>query len=161
MVNSPIYWELDDKEHRLSVVEGDIINLLIKCDDLKSQSTVNELRNKKETKIILINFIAVLDDFDRIFRNIEDRDLDIDRQTKIWIGSFKAIRKKIESILKEAGVSLIEAPEGKAIPGWHTIVEIKKVDGLSNDTIIEVIEKGYLWRNEVLRKASVLTVRND
>ena len=161
MVNNPTYWELDDKNHRLSVVEGDFINLLKECDGLKSQLEKNELRNKKETKNILINYLLVLDAFDRIFKNIEDKGKNIDRQTKIWIGNFKAIRKKFESILKDTGVSLIDAPEGKAIPGWHTIVETKKVDGLSNDTIIEVIEKGYLWKNEVLKKALVLTVKNN
>lgn len=161
MVNNPTYWELDDKHHRLSVVEGDFINLLKECDSLKSRLEEKELRGKKEMKTLLISFLDILDAYDRVFKNIADKGKDIDRQTKIWIGNFKAIRKKIESILKDAGVSLIDAPEGKAIPGWHTIVETKAVDGLSNDTIIEVIEKGYLWKNQVLRKASVLTVKNN
>ncbi len=111
-------------------------------------------------KRLLENLLEVFDAFDRVFKNIEDKGKDIDRQTKIWVGNFKAIRRMMEGVLKHTGISLIEAPEGKAIPGWHTIVATKEVEGLSNDTILEEDQKGYLYHDEVLRKSKVVTVKN-
>ena len=110
---------------------------------------------------MLINHLEALDAFDRVLKNIDDKGRDMDKQVKRWIGSFRAIRKLIERDLKESGVSLVESPEGKAIPGWHTIVETREVNGLVDDTIIETVQKGYLWRDEILRKASVITVNNN
>ena len=53
----------------------------------------------------------------------------------------------------------IEAPSGKAIPGLHTIIETRPMEGLEDDTIIEETEKGYLWHGEVLRKSSVIVCK--
>lgn len=162
MSNELTYWSLEDGNRRLSVIEEDFRNLLKKCDSLHSHLEDSEKQNKKKIKRLLENLLEVLDAFDRVFKNIEDKgkNKDIDRQTKIWVGNFKAIRRMMEGVLKDTGISLIEAPEGKAIPGWHTIVATKEVEGLSNDTILEEDQKGYLYHDEVLRKSKVVTVKS-
>lgn len=162
MSNELTYWSLEDGNRRLSVIEEDFRNQLKKYDSLHSHLEDSEKQNKRKIKRLLENLLEVLDAFDRVFKNIEDKDKgkDIDRQAKIWVGNFKAIRRMMEGVLKDTGISLIEAPEGKAIPGWHTIVATKEVEGLSNDTILEEDQKGYLYHEEVLRKSKVVTVKN-
>ena len=161
MKNNLIHWDLQDGKDKLMVIEEDLRNLLKECSRLKSEGEEKYEGEKKRTKKMLINHLEALDAFDRVLKNIDDKGRDMDKQVKRWIGSFRAIRKLIERDLKESGVSLVESPEGKAIPGWHTIVETREVNGLVDDTIIETVQKGYLWRDEILRKASVITVNNN
>ena len=94
------------------------------------------------------------------FFNIESKKIDQDKQTKIWIGNFKSVRRLFERVLKDSGVTIIESLNAKAIPGFHHIIETKQVEGLEDDVIIEEKQKGYLRFGEVLRKSEVITVKN-
>jgi molecular chaperone GrpE (heat shock protein) len=158
------HWNVENEKDRLSVVEEDIKNLLKEREDLRSLLEANNKENIKKEKNFLLNILDVIDAFDRVLNNIEDKKKQgtaIDRQMNIWIGNFKAVRRKFEGIIKDTGVSRINAPEGKAIPGWHTIVETRGADGLDEDTILEEIQKGYLWNKHVLRNSLVVTVKNN
>jgi molecular chaperone GrpE (heat shock protein) len=77
----------------------------------------------QEKQKILLHLARVLDAFDRVFNNIGPKEKNADRQTRIWLGNFRSSRRVVDSTLKEEGVRKIESPTGKAIPGFHTIVE--------------------------------------
>ena len=140
--------------------EADIIALLRQASALQTQVKDCEEKATKEKKTMLLHLVGVLDAFDRVFNNIGPKEKDADRQTKIWLGNFRSIRRLVDSTLKEAGVLKIESPTGKAIPGLHTVVETVENPELENDTIVEELEKGYMWGEQVLRKASVKIVKN-
>lgn len=142
-------------------IETDIQMLIKESDRLNACLKKEREQAKADIRRMLINFIEVLDAFDRVFKNIQEKELEIDKQTRIWMGNFGSIRNLVERKLRESGISVIEAPEGKAIPGLHTIVETKIVEGLSDDTILEEIEKGYISIDSVIRKSSVITVKNN
>ena len=141
--------------------EADIIALLRQSSAL--QTGLKDCREKatQEKQKMLLHLARVLDAFDRVFDNIGPKEKDADKQTKIWLGNFRSIRRVVESTLKEEGVRKIESPTGKAIPGFHTIVETVENPELEDDTIVEELERGYLWGEQILRKASVKTVKNS
>jgi molecular chaperone GrpE len=140
--------------------EADIVALLRQSSALQTELKDSRDKAKKEKKTMLLSLLGVLDAFDRVFNNIGPKEKDADRVTKIWLGNFRSIRRLVDSTLKEAGVLKIEAPDGKAIPGFHTVVETVENPDLENDIIVEELEKGYLWGEEILRKASVKVVKN-
>lgn len=155
------YWNLEDEDQRLLVIEKDFRNLLKECGRLNSLLEEKEVENRSRTKGLLRDMLEVLDAFARVFKNIEEKGKDIDQQTKRWVNSFKAIQRKMEGILRDAGVSPIEAPEGRVIPSCHAIEETREVEGLEDDIILEELKKGYIWHDEVLRTSSVITVKNN
>lgn len=150
-VSGPTTWQ---------AVQSDIITLIKECSGASSMLEKKEVANRKETGSLLLNMVEVLDAFDRVFQNIEPKAESTDKQTKIWIGNFKAVRRELLNKLREAGVVPLETPSGKAIPGFHTIVETRRVENMEDDSILEEVEKGYVWRDRVLRKAKVITVKN-
>ncbi|MFQ5788389.1 MAG: nucleotide exchange factor GrpE [Thermodesulfobacteriota bacterium] len=144
----------------LTIIQDDLIQLIRQRYQLQ-----DDIKNKtksyyKEMKDNLLKFLDVIDAFDRVFENIQSREKEMNQQMRIWVGNFKSVRRLLFGKLKEIGVNPIEAPAGKAIPGLYTIVETKQMPHLEKDTILEEIEKGYLWHDEVLRKAKVITVKN-
>ena len=145
----------------LQKIEAGIIALYKKYDQLKSSSIKQDKKSQDYIKSLLLCIIEVLDAFDRVLKNIESKGSDIDRQTKIWIGNFKSVYKLFERTLSEQGIAIIEAPDGKAIPGFHYIEGTQHVDGHKDGTIIEEIKKGYLWQGEVLREARVIVAKKE
>ncbi len=118
-----------------------------------------EKANKEQAQLLL-DMLDVLDSFERVFANIEPREQNADRQARIWVGNFRSVRRTLENHLKKNGVVRIEAPEGKTVLGFHTILETREQLDLDDGTILEEVQKGYLRNGEVLRKAQVIAVKN-
>lgn len=111
-------------------------------------------------KRFLRELLEVMDHFDRVFDNIAPKEAAAERLARTWAGNFRSIRKNLEGKLKEYGLFFFEAPEGKVVPGFHTVVETVQNLDFDDGTIVKEIRKGYLWRDEVLRKAEVVAVKN-
>ena len=141
-------------------VEADIAALLRQSSALRTEVKNCRAQAREETKAMLLRLVDVLDAFDRVFTNIGAKENDADKQTRIWLGNFRSVRKLLEALLSEAGVVKIEPLNEKAAPGLHTVVETAPGPGLEDDIIVEELERGYLWGEDVLRKASVKVVSN-
>lgn len=154
-----MYWKPDESA-RMGVIQNDISNLIVQHENLK-ESLEDERQNaKSDIKELLLRSLDVLDSFDALFKKIEQKEENVDRQTKKWLGNFRAIRKKLERVLSDSRVSRIESPGGKAIPDVDIVVGTVEREGIDDDTIIEYVERGYAWRGRILRKSSVIVVRN-
>ncbi|HWQ03029.1 MAG TPA: nucleotide exchange factor GrpE [Candidatus Nitrosotenuis sp.] len=141
-------------------IRTDIENFICEVNALKGALADKEEESRRKTKELLLNMLEVLDAFDRLFANIAPREAQADQQTRIWLGNFRSVRRLLEKKLSSEGVAPIVAPEGKAIPGFHTVAETEENLDLDNDTILQELQKGYLWNGEVLRKAQVRVVKN-
>ena len=154
------YWTSDENGGIGEVLQSDVCNLIVKCEDLKASLEKEQRAAKSDVKKLLLSSLEVVDTFDALFKKIDQKKSEVDRQTKIWLGNFQSIKRLAERVLADTGVSQIETPSGKAIPGLHRIVATKEMQGLEDYTIVEEMEKGYLWQGEVLRKSNVVVVKN-
>lgn len=141
-------------------VKNDMIELVREVDALKTELSRTRDKARKDQRQLLLNLLDVLDGFDRVLGYIEPREQAAERQARIWVGNFRTVKKVLEHHLRDHGVVHIEAPEGKSVPGYHTVVETKEHLDLEDGTILEEQEKGYLWQGEVLRKSLVIAVKN-
>lgn len=152
-----------------------------KKDKLKEK--INELENKvKElednnlrTKAELINFrrrkeeetsrmlkyanedlikelLPIIDNFERAI-NMDDDNLD-DEVSK-FLSGFKMIYCNMENILKNYGVTEIEALNLEFDPTIHQAVLTEHVDGVESGKVIEVLQKGYKLKDKVIRPSMV------
>ena len=141
-------------------VERDLIELIREVESLKDKLRAGETQAHEEKKDMLRSLLGVMDAFDRVFRNVAPKEASADRQTQIWLGNFRGVRKKLESFFQQEGVAKIDTPEGKVMPGFHEVYETRENLELDTDTILEVVEPGYMWRQQVLRKSKVIAVKN-
>ena len=144
----------------LKKIEEDIIKLIKETALLKEEQENQEKRHHAQTKTLLLNILEVLDDFDRKFNNIGLKIQEADEQTKIWINYFKSTKKMLVNVIREMGVVEIETIGLKAVAGSHFTVEGVPRKGMEEEIIIEELKKGYFWKNEILRKSEVITVKN-
>jgi len=100
---------------------------------------------------LILNLLNVLDDLERSVNLAESTKQDL----SAFLKGVEMILAHLYEMLKEHGVKPIEA-EGKIFdPHYHeALMQVENKD-LSEHTIIEVLQKGYLIHERVLRTAKV------
>ncbi len=103
---------------------------------------------------IIQDFLAVLDDFERAFSSAKEA-----RDIEKLIQGLEIIGKDIYSLLNKYGVEEIEA-EGKAFnPEVHEALMQEERDDVPENTVVQVLQKGYKLHDKVLRPARVKVSR--
>ena len=99
---------------------------------------------------IIQDFLAVLDDFERAFASAKETK-DIEK----LIEGLEMIGKDLSSLLRKYGVEEIEA-EGKAFdPALHEALMQEEREDVPENTVVQVLQKGYKLHDKVLRPARV------
>lgn len=122
-------------------------------ENLKRRSTgeVND-RAAQATATLLMEFLPIVDNFERAFR--ADRQEDPDA----WAEGIQLIEKEIVQFLERLGVRPIAA-EGQVFdPNYHEAVS--QAPGPDNE-VVEQVRKGYLLGARVLRPAMVVVGQGE
>jgi len=100
---------------------------------------------------ILLELLNVLDDLERTINLAEDKHEDLNA----FLKGVEMILAHLYDMLKQHGVKPIEA-EGKVFdPHYHeALMQVENKD-LPEHTIVEVLQKGYLMHERVIRTAKV------
>jgi len=98
--------------------------------------------------------LPVLDNFDRALKSVEKTE-----ESAPYLQGVEMIYKQLEEILKQQGLEEIKALGETFNPHLHEAVQTEETDRFPEDTILEVILKGYLFRGNLLRPAAVKVSR--
>ncbi len=100
---------------------------------------------------IILELLNILDDLERTINLAENKHEDLD----VFLKGVEMILAHLYDLLKEHGVKPIEA-EGKIFdPHFHeALMQVENKD-LADHTIVEVLQKGYLMYERVIRTAKV------
>lgn len=157
----PLYaWKPEDGGDRLRIIEQDTRNLMRQLAEAKLSLSEQERLHIDKTKRLLLAIVEITDAFERVFSSIHAKEDQINRQMKIWIGNFRSVRLLLDKLLTEQGVAKIENLDQGFDPLWHKVADVVIDSSKPHGTIVEEVEKGYLWQNQILRKAGVVVVRN-
>lgn len=103
---------------------------------------------------IIKRYLEILDDLDRALKNRPQSG-----EGATWAAGIELIYRKFFSILEAEGVKVMEA-EGKIFdPTLHEAISQAEIPGYESGQIIEVIHKGYMIGERVLRPALVRVAR--
>jgi molecular chaperone GrpE len=99
-------------------------------------------------------FIPVLDNFHRALQSIPRTE-----ETASLLDGVKMIFRQLEEVFKKQGLEEVEAEGRPFNPHLHEAVQVEMTDSVPEDTVLEVIRKGYLFRGRLLRPAEVRVSR--
>lgn len=145
----------------LAVIERDARDLLRETGRLRSRAQEQERTSGKRERELLLELVAVVDAFERVFRNLADRQQEMDRRAKIWIGNFRTVYRLVRRTLEDGGVVPMEVLDNSFDPRWHQVARAVRDDSQPTGTIIEEVDRGYFLGDTVLRKASVVVVSDE
>lgn len=159
--NPSAQWQSASLEEKGELIEGDVRRLLRELAESRRRLAEESQRGLKSKKTLLLEMLAVLDAFDRVFDNVEKRPAEVTPQTKIWLGNFRAVRRLLEKCVTEQGAVRMTHLDSGFDPQWHIVAETMMDPSRANGDILEEVRPGYFLGEEVLRKAEVTVVNND
>lgn len=99
---------------------------------------------------VLRNILPVIDDLERVFSNMAT-----DGEKSLHEG-LELIYRKFLKTLQNFGVAPIESVNQSFDPYFHHAVMTREEADVAPNTVLEEFEKGYKYKNHVLRHAKVV-----
>lgn len=138
--------KIKDLEEALLRKDADMINYRKR----KDEEVTKMLMYSKED--IAKDLLPIVDNFERAI-NLDDDNLD-DELSKFLEG-FKMIYCHLTEILNKYEIKAIDGANKPFDPNYHQGVLTEKVEGTEPGVVIEVLQKGYLLKDKVIRHAMV------
>lgn len=99
---------------------------------------------------VLRQLLPLIDDFGRAMDMVPE-----ELGEAGWVQGIELIERKLQSILDAAGVEAIKALGEPFDPNFHAALMQAASDEYAAGTVMNVLEKGYTMRGQVLRPARV------
>ena len=138
--------KIKELESKLLYKDADLINYRKRKDD--EVSNMLKYSNLDMASELLI----VVDDLERAIK-IDDDVLD-DELSK-FLSGFKMIYTRLINILNNFEIKEIEALGKEFDPRYHQAVLTDNVSDKDNNIILDVLQKGYMYKDKVIRPAMV------
>jgi molecular chaperone GrpE len=154
------------EETRENKLEENIKQLEVEVAELKDKllrkaaEFENYKRRTENDQINLITFAAepfiqkllpVIDDFERSLEHVDEaQDINAIKQ------GLKLIYDKLMKVLDEQGVKKIEAVGNPFDVDYHEALMQRPDDSVEPHTVLDEIEKGYTYKDKVIRHAKVI-----
>lgn len=129
---------------------------------LKEKAETINYRKRKDEEVgkmlkycnedLVEEILPTLDNFERAIA-LDDADL-TDELSK-FLSGFKMIYCHLVNALEKYGVKAIDGFNKPFDPTYHNAVMTEKVEGVKPGMVVEVLQKGYLLKDKVIRTAMV------
>ena len=103
-------------------------------------------------KSVLEKFLPVIDNFERSVAQVPESE---DSGIKAYAEGMDMIYRQLLKNLKEAGVEAIDAKGKPFDPAYHNAVMHEDNEALGENVVSEELQKGYLYKDSVLRHSTV------
>lgn len=151
--------ELMNKDKKIEKLENEIADLKDKLlrraaefENYKRRTENDQLNLLKyAAETFIIKLLPVVDDFERSLQHI-DNSSDIESLKK----GLKLIYDKLMKVLDEQGVKKIESVGQPFDVDFHEALMQRKAEDVAPHTVLDEIEKGYMYKDRVIRHAKVV-----
>lgn len=92
--------------------------------------------------------LPTVDNFQRAFTHLPE-----ELQSNEWVQGVQAVEKQLIADLKSAGLETVPALDQPVDPSLHEVLQMAPGP---KDTVIQVLEHGYVFNGKILRPAKVI-----
>ena len=158
-ISSPSEEEFSDENKKLIELEKQVAELtdkfLRKAAEFENykRRTENDQLNliKYAAESFIIKLLPVIDDFERSLEHI-----DTAKNNDALKEGIKLVYDKLIKVLDDQGVKKIESVGKPFDVHYHEALMQKKADKVEPHTVLEELEKGYLYKDRVIRHTKVI-----
>lgn len=104
-------------------------------------------------KSVIEKILPVMDNFERGLASIPEEE-----KAGPFAEGIQMVYKQMLAVFDEIGVKAIEAVGNEFDPNLHNAVMTVEDDGLDSNTVCEELQKGYLYKDSVVRHSMVKVV---
>lgn len=144
--------KLNDAYNKISELEDKLIR--------QNADMVNYRKRKEEEVNKMLKFcnedivkdiLPILDNFERAMA--QEKEL-TESETK-FLDGFKMIYSHLQNVMEKYEVKMIDGYNKPFDPVYHNAILVEKREGVEPGMVLEVLQKGYLLKDKVIRTAMV------
>jgi molecular chaperone GrpE len=141
---------IEEKDAEIKHLKNQLMYALADFDNFRKRKE-RELQFMRKNTIseIILNFLPVIDTMEAMEKNLSDA------KGEELVTGLLGIKKKFAEVLSDIGVREIDAKYFDA--GMHEVESV--VPGDEENKVVEVIRKGYMFEDKVIRPARVIIAR--
>ena len=138
--------ELQKEKEKNMRIQAEMINYKKR----KEEETSNLLKYANED--LVSELLPVIDNFERAIKMDND---DLSDEVSKFLEGFKMIYGNLINILNKLDVKEIEASGIEFDPNYHQAVLTEKDESKPSGVVLEVLQKGYMYKDKVITPAMV------
>ena len=152
--------EIKKEENNNNILEDKIKKLEEAL--LRNQAELMNYKRRKDEEVsrmlkyseedIIRDFLPILDNFERAIKMDDDN---LDDEVSKFLEGFKMVYTQIKNMLDKFEVKEIEAFGKEFDPTYHQAVMKESNKDKKSGIILEVFQKGYMYKDRVIRPAMV------
>ena len=139
------YNKISELEDKLIRQNADMVNYRKRKED-----EINKML-KFANEDIIKELLPIIDNFERAINNTEN----LTETEQKYLDGFKMIYCSILNIMEKNEVKPIDGSNKPFDPTYHNAIMLEKNDNFESGMVIEVLQKGYLYKDKVIRPAMV------
>jgi len=148
----------DSQNEEIAQCQQRLQRLYADFDNYKKRTVRERMELIKNANADLIKeILPVLDNLERAYCSAQNS-----QQVEALLTGVEMIIRQLREVLGKAGVEAVEATGVPFDPHCHEAIIQVSCDGLVEDnTIVEVLQKGYCLNNKTIRPAMVKVAKKD
>lgn len=141
-------------EEKLAELEDKRVRQLAEFENFRKRSEKEKSQMFEiGAKSVVEKMLPVIDNFERGLASVPEAELN-----SSFIQGFELVYKQIMTTFDELGVKPIEAVGKEFDPNLHNAVMMVDDDSLESGTVAEEMQKGYMYKDSVVRHSMVKVV---
>ena len=138
--------ELKKKDQDVLVAKADLINYRKR----KDEEVVRMLKFCNED--LIKQMLPIMDNFERAIKLDDDN---LDDEVSKFLEGFKMIYCSMQNVMGSFEVKAIDGANKPFDPTYHNAIMVEQKEGVEPGMVIEVLQKGYIYKDKVIRPAMV------
>ena len=138
--------ELKKKDQEVLVAKADLINYRKRKDE--EVARMLKFCNEDLIKQIL----PIMDNFERAIKLDDDN---LEDEVSKFLEGFKMIYCNMQSVMGNFEVKQIDGANKPFDPTYHNAIMVEQREGVEPGMVLEVLQKGYIYKDKVIRPAMV------
>ena len=144
---------IKEKDEKIKNYEE--INLRLQAEFMnykrRRDDEISKMLKYSEEEIVK-EFLPILDNFERAIKMDDDN---LDDEVSKFLEGFKMVYTQIKNMLDKFEVKEIESLVKEFDPTYHQAVMKESVPDKESGIVLEVFQKGYMYKDRVIRPAMV------
>ncbi len=143
--------EIASLQDELSKAKTDIARAYADTDNMRKRlQKETDMAKKYRFQSAALELLPILDSMNLALANAPEND-----ETKNFVKGFEMIRTQLENAMSNEGVKEIDALNKPFDHNTMQALMQEKVDGVEPAIVVEVLQKGYMLKDRILRPALV------
>ncbi len=138
--------ELNKKNEEVLIAKADLINYRKRKDE--EITRMLKFCNEDLIKQIL----PILDNFERAIKLDDDN---LEDEVSKFLEGFKMIYCNMQNVMENFEVKPIDGANKPFDPVYHNAIMVEQKEGVEPGMVLEVLQKGYIYKDKVIRPAMV------